>query len=185
MADLLTISQTITVGDITTYLMANDYAKGALFGQRLTIETSATLVAYTTDALRWQYEGQPTDSTLRGTANYDLWLCGKFRLEAQSITGGGGTVIPIPPSKIVPNPIEFYVSVSSVIPIDGSTLLLDGTNGNPDWRGYNMLFSRNNQLQVQITDNLSSYFLWNKTSGLFQCFPVAAEFELFSLNPTV
>lgn len=96
---MLTIPQIIQIGDVTVYLAANDNAKGNLFGQRIASPVSPVLVEQVTDALRWRYDGNPTDTTLRGTANYLFWLCGLYNLQAQAIIGGsgGGTVIPITP----------------------------------------------------------------------------------------
>lgn len=108
--------------------MQNDYAKGALFGARLTKESSSVLIAYTTAALEWEYDAIPTDGTLRGTADYLLWLCGRFRLEAASYTGGGSSVIPITPGG--QNQFPFW-AFSSDFESDGVTLLdtrLDGVN---------------------------------------------------------
>lgn len=109
MAALLTIPQAIATGESTIYLMDNDYSNGALFGSRLTKETSSVLIAYTTAALRWGYEANPANSTLRGTANYLIWLCGIFGQQARS-GSGGGTVIPITPGGDVPTPKVIYGS---------------------------------------------------------------------------
>lgn len=123
-----TILQTINIGKATTFLMQNDYAKGQLFGKRLTNENSSVLIAYTTSGLEWQYDAIPSDSTLRGTADYLLWLCGRFRLEAANFTGGGSSVIPITPGG--QNDFPFW-AFSSDFESDGVTLLdprLDGVS---------------------------------------------------------
>lgn len=91
----LTIADTIENGDICTFLAANSKAKTALFPNRL-VSTNPVTIGIVTDALRWQYELYPSDSTLRGVANYLYWLTANFNLQAKYImTGsGGGTVIP-------------------------------------------------------------------------------------------
>lgn len=175
MAVLLTIAQTITVGDATIYLMSNDYSKGSLFGARLTKESSPVLIGYTTDALRWQFDAQPTDDTLRGTANYLLWLCGKYRLEATSLSGGG-SVIPVSPGS-APSPRDFYVDSNTLVATGASTVVI------PSFIGYNLSFNRNNIPQATVSDGMSTYFTWDKVTGTFTCFGAAAEGELFSLNP--
>jgi hypothetical protein len=94
--------------------MQNDYAKGAFFGKRLTNENSSVLIAYTTAALEWEYL---------------LWLCGRFRLEAASYTGGGGSVIPVTPGG--QNQFPFW-AFSSDFESDGVTLL------DPRFEGVNI-----------------------------------------------
>lgn len=126
MSALPTIPQTVNIGKATIFLMSNDYAKGSLFGKRLTNENSSVLIAYCTAALSWQYDALPSTETLRGTANYLLWLCGRFRLEAASYTGGGGSVLPITPGG--QNEFPFW-AFSSDFESDGVTLLDSRLNG--------------------------------------------------------
>ncbi len=92
---LLTIQENINNGLICTYLSANKKANGALFPNVLPT-TSAVTIAIVTQALRWQYDGDPTDSNLRLVANYLYWLTGAFNLQSKYIMqgSGGGAVIP-------------------------------------------------------------------------------------------
>ena len=126
MAQLPTIQQSINIGKATVFLMGNDYSRGSLFGKRLTNQNSSVLIAYCTAALEWQYDALPATDTLRGTANYLLWLCGRFRLEAASYTGGGGSVLPITPGG--QNEFPFWV-FSSNFESDGVTILDSRLNG--------------------------------------------------------
>lgn len=92
-----TIAQTIAQGDISTYLIGNDNAKGALFGKRLTAPGSMVSVAMITDALRWGSDGGgQTTQDLRAMANYLIWLIGMYGQQAQVISeaAGGGAVVP-------------------------------------------------------------------------------------------
>ncbi len=82
-----TIQEIIDLADMSVSLSGNYQEKGNLFEKRLAY-TAPQTIALVTDALRWQNEGQPTDNTLRGVANYLYWLCGKFALEAQFATDG-------------------------------------------------------------------------------------------------
>lgn len=171
-----TIPQYIQFGKATEFLMGNYEADGVIWGQRIIQKGSPVLVNIVTDALRGQYEGQPNDSTLEGVAQYLLFLCGMFQLQARSISGGGGSVIPVP-GGIMPDPIEFVVNdTTSPIITGGSTLII------PQFRGFNLVFGRNDIIQSQV-DNGGTYFRWNKVTGLFQCFGVAQLDDLFSLNP--
>lgn len=176
MAALPTIQESINIGDATVFLMGNDYAAGSLWGQRLTKQTSAVLVNYVTSAIEWQLDSLPNDDTLRGAANYLIWLCGKYGLEALSLNTGG-SVIPIDPSVTTPNRVDFYVSGSSLIPTGGSTYTFT------QFRGYNVSFYRNGLEQATVNDGSSTYFSFNKLTGDFECFGIAAEGELFSIVP--
>lgn len=175
MSFLPTIPETISIGDGTTYLMANDEALGALFGKRLIKQSSPAFIAIVTDALRWEYDSLPSNDTLRGTANYLIWLSGAYGLEARGLTGGG-SVIPITPGAGIPDPIRFYVDAgTSPIIAGGSTLSI------PTFIGYNVNFFRNGFEQPTI-DNGQPYYTWNKTTGIFTCYGVANLDDYFSIN---
>ncbi len=177
MAAQPTIQETINIGKATIYLMSNDYSKGSLFGARLTKESSAVLIDYTTSALEWQYNSLPNTDTLRGTANYLLWLCGKYKLEAQGLSGGG-SVIPINPALTLPQSIEFEVSGSTIIPSGGSAYTFT------QYIGYNLIFVRGNLTQSTINQG-NTYYTWNRVTGEFTCIGVANAGELFQFYPTI
>lgn len=103
MATLLTIPETIEIGEVSVYLSGNNNSLGQLFGKRLASPTSPVTIAMVTNALIWGYEGNPVDDNLRSVANYLVWLCGKYSLEAQYIISGsgGGTVVPIGGNRYV------------------------------------------------------------------------------------
>jgi hypothetical protein len=172
----LSILETIRVGRMSIPLSDNYRAEGSLFGVKLSF-TAPETIALVTDALNWQYEGNPTDNTLRGVANYLLWLCGTFGSEAQYVISGtgGGSIVPINPAA---NPIEFEVSPTSYIPNGDSTKVITS------YLGYNLIFVRGGITQSTINTG-GSYFSWIKTSGLFTCYPPAATGELFQLYPTI
>ncbi|WP_218583128.1 hypothetical protein, partial [Pseudomonas sp. FSL A6-1183] len=83
-----------------------------------------------TDALNWQREGLPATETLDKVAQYLLWLCGQFQLQARNLTPGG-SVPPLPPFTPMPNAIEFLVT--------GATPIITGANSAvfPQFVGYN------------------------------------------------
>lgn len=173
-----TISETIQIGDVSIYLSGNDNALGALFGKRLAAPFSDVQIATITDAIRWQYEGYPTDPTLRSTCNYAIWMFGKYGLQAQYIIsgGGGGTVIPSAGTR--PLPLDFIVSTSSIIATGQSGLTI------PQFIGWNLDFDRGGIAQntTNVGDG-SSYYTWDRITGTFSCFPAANEDELFRLTP--
>lgn len=180
MASLLTIPDTIEVGEVSTYLSANYTSKQALFGGSVIKPTPPIQILQVTDGLNWgNAGGAETAQSLRQVANYLYWLCGLFQLQAQNIISGpgGGSVSPFPPSGTLPNPYDFEVTSISTPFADGqSSATLT------DFVGYNVIFARNNI--PQSTVNLgSSYYSWNRSNGQMQVFPAATTGELFTITP--
>ncbi len=185
MAALQTIAETIVIGDISIYLSGNNNALGVLFGKRLASPFSPVQIATCTDALRWQYEdllavgAVSDDDTLRGTANYLIWMCGRYGLQAQYIASGsgGGTVVPAG-SSTRPLPLDFIVSASSIF-ATGST---GGTI--PQFAGWNLDFDRNN-IPQNTTDrgDGSSFYTWNRTTATVFFSPALNADEIVRLTP--
>jgi hypothetical protein len=183
MGSQLPIPSVIEIGNISVPLSLNYQSIGALFGATLQ-QSNPLQIAMATYALNEQYNGNPADSTLRGVANYVIFL--SKGLQAQNIISGngGGSVLP-PPVYLAPNPISFVVADSGTPIVTGNgTLLLNGSAGNPDFRGYNIIFNRNN-LSQSTTNNGGTYFMWNKNSGLFTVIGVASLGELFDIYPVL
>lgn len=176
MPTILPVTDIVTIGDISTYLSANYTSKKSLFGGSVIKPQPPQQIAYITDALRWGIEGgAETSENNRGMANYLYWLCGYFQLQAQYIMNGpgGGSVVPTPSGGGQPNDIDFIVSASSIIPTDGTSLLLDGTNGNPDLRGYDIDLFRGSQVQYTTPQQGgAAYYRWNNVTGLLNLLPV-------------
>lgn len=175
MAALPSIAETIDIGRGTMYIMSNDIADGSLFGKRLPSLQTTVLIGLVTDALKWQNETNPSDTTLRGVANYDIWLCGKYGSEARQLSGGG-TVLPIVPGTM-PLPIEFVVDNSGTFMISG-----ESTVNIPQFIGYNVMFNRNYVPQTQVYDVANSYFSWDRDTGDFTCYPAVSYQEILSIN---
>lgn len=175
MATLLSIPVIIAIGNTSVYLCDNNNSKGALFGIRLSSPKSSIEIAMSNDALRWGYEGDPTDDTLRGTANYLLWMCGKYGQQAQYIISGagGGTVIPI--TGATPSPIQFIVDASTSYMVDGQS-----TKTVTTFIGFNLLFTRGGITQSTVTSE-PSFYNWDKAAGLFTITPSANTGELFQI----
>lgn len=178
MPTILSVADIIELGDATTYLAANYQSTGALFGARVIKPNLAVQIAFVTDALRFGYDGDAeTDASLRSTANYLYWMCGKFQLEAQQIINGagGGSVVPTPAGTTV-NRIDFEVSSSSYM-VTGDT-----TKNIPQFIGYNLQYDRDGVPQSALTTE-PSYFTWNKTTGDFACSPALEAGEIIALIP--
>jgi len=183
---VLTITETIQVGDLSLPLAINYNAKGKLFGGVLS-PRSPLPIAMVTDALRWLRDGgAQTDQELRGLADYAYWLYGPFGLEAQyllSLNNGGGTVVP-GGGFTRPSQIDFEVDSTSFI-ADGDT-----TKQFPSsWIGFDILFNRNAIAQntVVVTDN--TYYSWDKTTAFLTLFGpapgngAAQGTEIFQFSP--
>lgn len=177
-----TISETITYGRISTYLVGNNNANGALFGKRLSAPGSMVSIAMITDALDWGQNSQSSQN-VRSMANYLIWLIGMFGQQAQVISGGGGGghIIPPPPTSL-PQPIDWRVSgtATALAPLatGESSVVLDGTNGMPDLRGYNVDFVRSNAPQYTTNpQDGTTYYSWNRSTGLFVIYVTVAQFD--------
>lgn len=183
MPTILPIADIIELGDISNYLALNYESKSGLYRPTVIKPTPPIIIAMVTDALRWGYNdggGQNTDQSLRLVANYLYWLCGKFQLEAQRIMNGpgGGSVIPTPSGGGVPNPLDFYVSVSSTIATGETTVNF------PQFIGYQVNFSRNETMQhTTPTTDGSTYYSWNAVTGDFTISQAAQEGERFRIMP--
>ena len=114
-------------------------------------------------------------ATIEGVGQMLFWMCGQFQLQARNLSGGG-SVTPYPPITPMPNPVEFVVTDTTIIPKGVSSATF------PQFIGYNVTFDRGGQPQTQLSSQ-PTYFSWNKVTGLFQCFPAADTDELFSINP--
>lgn len=106
MAALPTIQEVIDIGNASLPYALNDLYKGALYPKRIATQKSCTEIAMFTDILDWQNQTSPNDTTLRGTANYLIWLCGMFGMQAQSGSGGGSSVSPVSPTT---NTFPLYI----------------------------------------------------------------------------
>lgn len=173
-----TIAEDIIIGKVSTSLASNYNAKQALFSPALADPTSPVTIQMVTNALDWGYSGgAQTNESLRSVANYLIWLCGKFGLQARNLIGiGGASVTPIIPGSLRPSRLDFIVSSTSPLP-SGST---GGTFAS--FIGYNLDFIRGGVSQSTVTTE-ASYFTWDKTNGLFTCSPALVDTELVALIP--
>lgn len=166
----------ILYAEISQYLCLVDIQKGGLYadGIDLTLPRKIYLVRKN---LSWLYNLDPTDDRLIPIANYLYWLCDRWVLIAQNITGSGGAVAPI--AGNTQTPYEFIVDASTSFIIDGQS-----SKTITAFIGFNVIFVRNNITQSTVDlGGGSSYFNWSKSTGLFTIFPAAFENELFQIYP--
>jgi hypothetical protein len=139
---LLSINDTITVGDISTELALNYNSKQSLFNGVIA-PISPIRIAMVTDALRWGNEAGQDATNLRGLANYLIWLCGAFGLEARAKLGlGGGNVIS--GSGQAGTTIFPIVVTAANFEVDGITL------NDPRIVGVNLFIVPKNFVQEQL-----------------------------------
>lgn len=176
---MATIPQTILNGELSVPLSANDNSAGSLFGGRLSNPTSPVTIAMVTDALSWMYEstGSYTDQEMTAVANYLIWLCGKYGLQASNITGSGGSVTPITPGGLTPSRIDFIVSASSYF-VTGST---GGTIS--QFAGSEIDFIRGGISQSTI-DTEPSYIAYTKSTGALTITPALIVGEVITIIPS-
>lgn len=189
MATILSISDIIEIGKVSTYLSLNYVDKSALFkGGAVIKPTPPNLITMSWYALEWGYDGNSgaqTDASLRQTGNYCYWLYGKFQLEAQRVingSGGGGSVIPTPSGGSLPNPYDWRVGIVTTadapLKEGDTTVTLDGTNGTRDFRGYNIDFYRGGQPDYTTpTPDGTVYYSWNRVTGVFTLLNGAAQLD--------
>lgn len=167
------------INDVSGYLAANRVANGDLFSPAL--DKNLPLKLYMEGkALSWGVRYGAAN--LQAVANYVLALDGPFGSTARAVIsgGGGGSVSPItPPTGTLPQPYDFQVDASSAPLKDGDT-----TATLSDFIGYNISFSRGgiNQNTTNLADG-SSFFLWNRATGLFTVSPAVVTGELLRIMP--
>ena len=61
---VLTIPQVIQLGEASIFLSGNYQAEGSIYGGRLLNNTSPEMIAIVTDAVKWEYAGNPSTSNV-------------------------------------------------------------------------------------------------------------------------
>lgn len=174
---MATILEIITNGRLSVPLSSNYQSKKSMFGQEVSPQYLPELIAMVTDALEWMNDGGNfTDAEESEVANYLVWLCGRFGLQAASISGSGGSVSPIVPGSSSPARIDFIVSASSYIPTGATSAALS------QFINREIDFIRGGISQSTVTTE-PSYIAWNRTTGNLTISPALAEDELISIIP--
>jgi hypothetical protein len=188
MASQLTIEETIDVGHVSAALASLYVSKKMMYGGSVIKPIPPLQIQIISDVLEWANDGgAETDQVLRNLANYLYWLSESFQLEAQNIISGpgGGSVAPTPAGTGGVEALDFEVTASSIIPTGGTSLLINGSNGLPDYRGYRIVnISRGGVWQntTSLNDG-SNYYAWNSVTGLLSIFAAAGLGELIRITP--
>lgn len=174
---MLTVQEKIDTGRVCGYLASNEIAGGKRVGGEIDPRLPSLLYSVTT-GLEWLYELDNANTDLELIGNYLISICRHYA-KAQSILalGGGGSVSPISPITL-PDPYDFIVSASSFIATGVSSISI------PLFVGYNISFDRGGQPQY-TTDpgDGSSFFGWNRVTGLFTISGPAFAGEQFRITP--
>lgn len=180
----MTVEEKIDIAKVSQFLSSNAIDKAGLFGGGEDLRLPRKLYMIRKN-VEWMYDLDPSDDSLTATSNYLLALCGKYQFAASQIVVPGGSVAPISPAEI-PDDLDFKVTATSIIATGETQVYFNGEDGMPDFRGYNLNFSRGGI--VQNTTSLgdgSDYYAWNRTSGLFSIYGAARAGELFRIMPDI
>lgn len=188
-----TVARTLQLAPVAQYLYANAIAKGLVFSNGSVDPNRPITIYMVYKILKKVYDEDNNYPGLQPIADYLYELIQKYAFKAAAIVDGntGGQIVPpTPGSGTLPTVLDFQVDGSTVIPTGATSVLLDGTSGNPDFRGYNVDFVRNSVPQyttMPLWD--TTYFSFNRTTGLFTLLAVgsasaaAIEGEQFRITP--
>lgn len=90
----LTTAEKLDIASISEYLSAVDIKKKGLYGGGVPVNLPEKIYIIRKSIAYW-YALDPIDTTLVATSNYLLALCGLYGLEAQNVSGSGGSVAPV------------------------------------------------------------------------------------------
>ncbi len=102
----MTVSEILSISDVSQYLVQNNIALGSLFGTRLDPRLGAMI--YTEkSSVAWAFDLDSTYSSLPATSAY-LYSLLRFNGQAAAIVsgGGGGSVAPSGGGSIIKSPIR-------------------------------------------------------------------------------
>lgn len=172
----LTIAEKIAIAEINEYLISVAILKGGLYAGGIDVELP-TKIRVVRESIENKYNSDPSETTLVQTSNYMLGLC-LYVAQAKNITGNGGTIAGIHPIGNPPNPYDFIVSGSSFIATGETTKIITA------FIGYNIEFTRGSLTQY-TTDpgDGSTYYSWDKNTGVFILSVAAGEEERFRIVP--
>lgn len=134
------VSDIINWAKISQYLATNAINRGGLWGDGIPANLPRHLYMVRKN-VEWLYDLDPTDETLTATSSYLLTLCGKFGLQAMSITGNAGTIAGIAggsgtiyPFVITSSDFEGDQVTYNNPEIVGDNLMLFVTGFNQEWQ---------------------------------------------------
>lgn len=185
-----TTARVLEIAPTCGYLASRDVQRGLSYKGEFLDPRTPILIYYIYKVLNTIYDEDNSYTGVVPVGNYLYALCSPWYFEASEIVdgGGGGQIPGVTPGGGTLNALDFEASSTSIIPTGDTTLLLDGSNGNPDWRGILVVnLSRGGiwQNTTSLGDG-SWYYSWNSYTGLLTLLgnsPEAQEGELFRITP--
>jgi len=110
---VLSIADILDIANISEFLAVCDIERGGLYGGGMDIELPRKIYIVKQN-VQWLYDLDPDNTTLRFTANYLYALCNRYVLQAQNISGGGGSISPVNPSFGIT--FEYLIEVNGGVP---------------------------------------------------------------------
>lgn len=165
----LTVQQKLDIANACSIYASNELSGGKRHGGLLDEKLPSLLFGFR-QGLEWLYDLDPINEDLLPIGNYLISIC-KHYAKAENEIVGGGSVPSILPNVALPQPIDWRVSgtASATAPLATGevSVVLDGTGGMPDLRGYNIDFFRGTFIQQTTSPGDGSvYYSWDRKTGL-------------------
>ncbi len=170
-----TIPEIIGYSQISQYLAVADIRKKGLFGGGIDLGLPNKIYNIR-KILEYWYDLDPTDDNLEFVGNYLMAICGRYFLQAQSVSGAAGTVAAIS-SLSAPDPLQFIVAASGTTFIDGQTSVTLSS-----FIGFNIVFVRGGITQSDVSTE-PTYYNWSRNTGVLTINIAAGTGELFQIYP--
>lgn len=164
MPDILPISTILQVADICQYLAANDTSKNNSLKSGNLAPSLPLQIFNAKTVVRWMYNLNPSDSSLRQTANYLFQLLGSYAITAQRIL-----------SSVSANPPVITGPTSQTVPVGSSATFSVSVTGNSpftyEWYDHfgNLIVGATTGTYIfpnaQLTDN-DKYFYVKVTDAV-------------------
>ena len=125
---ILTVFEKLNIAALCESYAVVDIKQSGLYGGGVDLQLPRKIYCIR-KSIQWLYDINNGDSTLEGTTNYLISLCGKYYLQAAAVIagGGGGSVTPIRQAQQYP--IKVLGSVFA--PTDGKTYVNTNIVGDP------------------------------------------------------
>lgn len=160
----MTVAEKILIAELSQYISLNAINKSGLWGggEDLSLPRKIYLVR---KGVERTYNQDPTDTTLFGTSNLMMALCGAYQFIAQARQNSGGAVVPISVGS-GPSPLDFIVSASSYAVTGATSISI------PQFIGYEIIFARGGTVQYTTPQpGGSAYYSWSSATGILRLLP--------------
>ena len=155
-----TTQQVINIANSSCVYASNELSGGKFHSSSLD-KRLPSLIYAVRQGLEWLYELDPAHEDILPISNYLISIC-KFSDKAEANMGSGGA-LPIVLGTASPSALDWIISASSTPLATGETSVTL-----TQFIGYDINFIRGSLTQYTTNPgDGSTYYSWNKTSGLF------------------